>query len=64
MFKIHPNYYLSQATKARDPQTFMQCWINYCKTSQLQSVFITDRLLTTMFVGVQDFYKQLFGSKA
>lgn len=46
MFKIHPTYYLSQATQAKDYKTFAQAWINYWKTTQLQSLFIIDKLVT------------------
>lgn len=63
MFKIHPTYYLSQATQAKDCKTFAQAWINYWKTTQLQSLFIIDKLVTDYQKSYENFYQSLFQVK-
>lgn len=64
MFKIYPTYYLSQATQAKDYKTFAQAWINYWKTTQLQSLFIIDKLAADYQKSYENFYQSLFQVKS
>ena len=63
MFKIHPTYYLSQAVRAKDYKSFAQAWINYWKTTQLQSLFIIDKLVADCQKSYENFYQSLFQVK-
>ena len=63
MFKIHPTYYLSQAAQAKDYKTFAQAWINYWKTTQLQSLFVVDKLVVDYQKSCQNFYQTIFQVK-
>ena len=63
MFKIHPTYYLSQAVRAKDYKSFAQAWINYWKTTQLQSLFIIDKLAADYQKSYENFYQSLFQVK-
>ena len=64
MFTIQPTYYLSQAAQAKDYKTFAQAWINYWKTTQLQSLFIVDKLVVDYQKSCQNFYQTIFQVKA
>ena len=64
MFKIQPTYYLSQAVQAKDYKTFAQAWINYWKTTQLQSLFIIDKLVADYQKSYENFYQSLFQVKS
>ena len=64
MFKIHPTYYLSQAVRAKDYKSFAQAWINYWKTTQLQCLFIIDKLVADYQKSYENFYQSLFQVKS
>lgn len=64
MFKIHPTYYLKHAAQAKDYKTFAQAWINYWKTTQLQSLFIIDKLAADYQKSCEKFYQTLFQVKS